>query len=102
MDCASSILWWSATRPCRPDTSRWIDVLRQYKIDGHYLFNLSDGLQQRTLAEYLQFANSVNLPPVQFGLEGDASLRANYGRERVITDNNMGREWELLAPIPWH
>jgi hypothetical protein len=50
----------------------------------------------------LQFANSVNLPPEQLGLESDASLRANYGRERVITDNNMGREWELLAPIPWH
>jgi spermidine synthase len=88
--------------PVQLDTSRWIDVLRQYKIDDHYLFNLSDGLAQRTLADYLQFANSVNLPPVQFGLEGDASLRASYGRERVITDNNMGREWELLAPIPWH
>jgi spermidine synthase len=87
--------------PVQLDTSRWIDILRQYKIDNRYLFSLSDSLSQRTLAEYLQFANSVNLPPAQFGLEGDASLRANYGRERVITDNNMGREWEMVAPIPW-
>jgi predicted membrane-bound spermidine synthase len=87
--------------PVQLDTSHWIDVLRQYKIDDRYLFNLSAALDQRTLAEYLQFANSVNLPPEQFGLEGDASLRANYTRERVITDNNMGREWELVAPIPW-
>lgn len=83
-------------------TSRWIDTLRQYKIDNRYLFDSSDALAQHTLAEYLQFANSLNLPPVQFGLEGSDSLRKNYGRERLITDNNMGREWELDVPIPWH
>jgi spermidine synthase len=88
--------------PVQLDASRWIDILRQYKIDNRYLFDPSNVLAQHTLAEYLQFANSVNLPPEQLGLESDASLRANYGRERVITDNNMGREWELLAPIPWH
>ncbi len=87
--------------PVQVNTTRWIDVLRQYKIDNRYLFDSSDALAQRTLAEYLQFANSVNLPPEQIGLEGDASLRANYLRERVITDSNMGREWELVAPIPW-
>jgi spermidine synthase len=88
--------------PVRLDLPRWIDILRQYKIDNRYLFDSSDALAQRTLADYLKFANSVNLPPQQLGLESDASLRANYGRERVITDNNMGREWELEAPIPWH
>jgi spermidine synthase len=83
-------------------TSRWIDMLRQYKIDNSYLFDPADPVAQHTLAEYFQFANSINLPPVQFGLEGTDSLRAHYGRERLITDNNMGREWELEVPIPWH
>jgi hypothetical protein len=39
---------------------------------------------------------------VQVGLESSDSLRKKYGRERLITDNNMGREWELDVPIPWH
>ena len=88
--------------PIEVATSRWIDTLRQYKIDNRYLFDPADPLAQHTLAEYAQFANSINLPPAQFGLEGSDSLRAHYGRERLITDNNMGREWELEVPIPWH
>ena len=88
--------------PVEISTSRWIDTLRQYKIDGRYLFDPADALAQHTLAQYEQFANTINLRPVQFGLQSSDSLRMNYGRERLITDNNMGREWELDVPIPWH
>ena len=88
--------------PMEISTSRWIDTLRQYKIDGRYLFDPADALAQHTLAQYEQFANTINLRPVQFGLQGSDSLRKNYGRERLITDNNIGREWELDVPIPWH
>jgi spermidine synthase len=88
--------------PLQIATSRWIDTLRQYKIDNRHLFDPADPVAQHTLAEYFQFANSINLPPVQFGLESTDSLRAHYSRERLITDNNMGREWELEVPIPWH
>ena len=88
--------------PVEVATGRWLDTLRQYKIDNRYLFDPADPLAQHTLVEYAQFANSINLPPVQFGLERSDSLRARYGRERFITDNNMGREWELEVPIPWH
>jgi len=34
------------------------------------------------------------------GFEGSASLRKKYEHERLTTDNNMGREWELDVPIP--
>lgn len=88
--------------PLEVASGRWIDTLRQYKIDNRYLFDPTDPLAQHTLAEYAQFANSINLRPVQFGLEASDSLREHYGRERLITDNNMGREWELEVPIPWH
>jgi spermidine synthase len=88
--------------PLEVATSRWIETLREYKIDNKYLFDPADPVAQHTLAAYYQFANSINLPPAQFGLEGSNSLRAHYGRERLITDNNMGREWELEVPIPWH
>jgi hypothetical protein len=88
--------------PIQVDEFRWIDVLRQYKIDGRTLFEPADPKAQQTLAEYVRFANSINVRPAQLGLEGSDSLRKKYGRERLITDNNMGREWELDVPIPWH
>jgi len=88
--------------PIPIDTLRWIEMLRQYRIDNHYVFDPADPAAQQTLAEYVRFANSVNLPPTQVGLEGSDSLRRQYGRERLITDNNMGREWEMEVPIPWH
>jgi len=87
--------------PIRVDALRWIDILRQYKIDGRYLFDPADTQAQQTLADYVRFAASINLRPAQVGLEGTDSLRTNYGRERLTTDNNMGREWELDVPIPW-
>ncbi len=83
-------------------TSGWIETLREYKIDNRNVFDPVDPVTQQILSQYIQFANSVNLPPTQFGLQDTDSLRANYGRERLITDNNMGREWELSVPITWH
>ena len=88
--------------PIQVDAVRWIDTLRQYKIDNRYLFDPADTVAQETLTEYVRFANSINLPPAQVGLEGSDSLRKKYGRDRLITVNNMGREWELDVPIPWH
>lgn len=88
--------------PIHVDALRWVEILRQYKIDDRALFDPADPVAQQTLAEYVRFADSINLPPVQVGLEASDSLRKKYGRERLITDNNMGREWELDIPIPWH
>ena len=88
--------------PIQVNASRWLSILRQYQIDGRLLFDPNDALAQNTLAAYAQFANSINLPPRQLGLEASDSLRRNYGNERLITDNNMGWEWALDAPIPWN
>ncbi len=87
--------------PMQVDMLRWVDILRQYKIDNHYLFDPANPEAQQTLAEYVRFAGSINLPPEQVGFEGSASLRKKYEHERLTTDNNMGREWELDVPIPW-
>jgi spermidine synthase len=87
--------------PIEVAATRWLDTLRQYRIDNRTLFDPADAVAQQTLGYYVRFANSVNLPPVQVGLEGSDSLRKKYGRERLITDDNMGREWELEVPISW-
>ena len=87
--------------PIQVDMLHWVDILRQYKIDNRYLFDPANAEAQQTLAEYVRFAGSINLPPEQVGFEGSASLRKKYEHERLTTDNNMGREWELDVPIPW-
>ncbi|HTT33071.1 MAG TPA: spermidine synthase [Methylomirabilota bacterium] len=88
--------------PVQVNAERWLAVLRQYRIDGRLLFDPKDALAQRTLAAYTELANSINLPPRRLGLETADSLRKNYGNERPITDDNMGWEWALDAPIPWN
>jgi spermidine synthase len=87
--------------PIQFNPNRWFGILREYRIDGRLLFDPNDAVAQHTLAEYAQFANSIHLPPRQFGLEDGELLRKDYGNERPITDNNMGWEWALDAPIPW-
>jgi spermidine synthase len=87
--------------PIQVEVLHWVDILRGYKIDNRYLFDPANAETQQTLAEYVRFAGSINLPPAQVGLEGSASLRKKYEHERLTTDNNMGREWELDFPIPW-
>jgi SAM-dependent methyltransferase len=87
--------------PIQVDMLHWVEILRQYKIDNHYLFDPANAEAQQTLAEYVRFAGSINLPPEQVGFESSASLRKKYEHERLTTDNNMGREWELDVPIPW-
>jgi len=95
MACASSISSRSAIRPSRVAATRWLDTLREYRSTIATLFDPADAMAQQTLGYYVRFANSINLAPVQVGLEGSDSLRKKYGRERLITDDNMGREWEL-------
>ena len=88
--------------PIQVNADRWFGILRQYRIDGRLLFGPNDPLAQKVLVQYAQIANSIYLPPKQLGLQGTDSLRKNYGDERPITDNNMGWEWALDAPIPWN
>ena len=87
--------------PIQVNVPRWMDTLRRYKINNRLLFDPNDRVAQQTLAEYAKFANSINRPATRFGLEASDSLRRKYGNERLITDDNMGREWELYVPIPW-
>ncbi len=78
-----------------------MDTLRRYKLDTRPLFDPDDRAAQQTLAEYVKFANSIYLRAIQLGLEASDSLRRKYSNERLITDRNIDREWDLCDPIPW-
>jgi predicted membrane-bound spermidine synthase len=81
---------------------RWFEHLHHYQINGRLLFDPGDPHSKLTLAGYASLAESVNAAPIRTGLETSNSLRARIGNQRIITDDNMGLEWEPKVDIPWH
>jgi spermidine synthase len=79
----------------------WFSVLRGYKIDGRTLFDPIDPAAQRVLANYALLPKSLSEPPAFLGLESSDSLRRRIGKVRLITDDNMGLEWEPHVAFPW-
>jgi spermidine synthase len=87
--------------PIRFDTNLWFSTLNRYRIDDRSVFNPLDPVAQKTLIEYHEFAETLNQPPTFFGLENSDSIRNRLGKKRLITDDNMGGEWEPQVVIPW-
>jgi spermidine synthase len=83
-------------------TERWLADLRIYQINGHRVFDPANPETKLTLTRYAALAQTVNQAPLRMGLENSASMRARMGNPRLITDDNMGLEWEWDVAIPWH
>jgi hypothetical protein len=81
---------------------RWFEHLHHYQINGRLLLDPADPNSKLTLAGYASLEESVNAAPIRSGLETSDSLRARIGKLRIITDDNMGLEWEPEVDIPWH
>ncbi|HET7108167.1 MAG TPA: fused MFS/spermidine synthase [Candidatus Acidoferrum sp.] len=87
--------------PISLDQQKWLQNLAAFRIDGIPSFHLETPEGQRLLAAYGAFADTIHASPRFFGMESDASLRARLGRQRIITDDNMGREWAPAVDLPW-
>lgn len=83
------------------DMDRWFAVLRQYRLDGKAVFDPQNPSTQATFARYAALAKSLSEPPGFWSMESGESLRARFGRQPIITDDNMGLEWDPNIPIPW-
>jgi len=83
------------------DAELWFSVLRRYQIDGRILFDPVDPAAQRVLTHYALLPQSLHQPPTFLGLETSDSMRERIGRLRLITDDNMGLEWEPHVDFPW-
>ena len=88
--------------PITFDTSMWLSVMRRYQIDGRFLFDPADPVSQQVLANYATLPETLDGPPVFMSLETSDSMRRRLGKLRLITDDNMGLEWEPHVFIPWH
>ena len=84
------------------NTELWLSVLKRYKIDGRNVFDPIDPASQQVLAGYALLARTLDGPPSFLTLETSDSLRKRLGKPRLITDDDMGLEWEPNVEIPWH
>lgn len=74
------------------DKERWRRELSSYPIDGRPILNLTDPQQKKTLDRLLQLPDELDTPSGD--LESRASLMRRFGSARLITDDNMGTEWQ--------
>jgi hypothetical protein len=74
------------------DKARWTEVLSQYRIDGKRVFELEDPAQKAKMEEVLDIAVATDSPTGN--LESRASLASRLKGARLITDDNMGTEWQ--------
>jgi spermidine synthase len=87
--------------PIEFNPSLWLSVLRRYKIDGSLVFDEAEPTSRTVLTDYALFTKTRNQPPAFFGLESSDSIRRRLGKLRLITDDNMGLEWEPHVDFPW-
>lgn len=74
------------------DKERWRVALSAYRIDGRPVFDLSVPAQQAALDHILHLADELDQP--RGDLESRDSLMRRLRGEKLITDDNMGTEWQ--------
>ncbi len=78
--------------PFTLDKNRWRTSLTNFRIDGHPVFDLSNPLQRARLEEVLHLADDLDAPNAE--LESRGSLLRRLKGARLITDDDMGTEWQ--------
>ena len=79
--------------PMQVDRERWRRVLMAYTIDGKPVFDAAQPGDMKTLNGILEYTNIVT----QFRpdtMEDIATVRQRLQGKRLVTDDNMGTEWE--------
>ena len=75
-------------RPIAPDKQLLRQALEQYRIDGRPVLNLGDPSQVARLNQVLGYLDDPAFT------ESGPSLRSRWHGKRMITDDNMGTEWQ--------
>jgi predicted membrane-bound spermidine synthase len=78
--------------PFTLDKDRWREVLTQYRIDGKPVLDLTKPEDRARLDQLMDFANPGGSGSV---LEMGDRLARDVQQVPIITDDNMGSEWEL-------
>jgi spermidine synthase len=76
------------------DKERWRRILSDYQIDSIPLFVLSNPSHVQRLNKVLSLCDTFGENSRDFELESEETLRARTSQARIITDDNMGTEWD--------
>lgn len=79
--------------PIRIERNHWEQILKDYRIDGKPVLDLDRAPDRARLAEALAMTDGVN-GGSNVGMEGREGIWRRVQYTRVITDDNMGTEWE--------
>ena len=71
-------------------------MLLRYVIDGEPVLNADDPEQSKKLAEIVDINNG---PPGREHVEENGQLRKHLRGGLIITDDNMGVEWQLSRRV---
>ncbi|HZU21431.1 MAG TPA: hypothetical protein VE998_01285, partial [Terriglobales bacterium] len=80
--------------PIRVDKDRWRAFLANYQIGGVPLFNHANAGHMARLEQVLRLCDSWGTDPTTISLEDRASILSRTRFARLITDDNMGTEWD--------
>lgn len=79
----------ASNQPITIDAARWRTVLTEYRVDGRPLFDRDTPEGRAGLEEMVSIASSKDY------LLTREEMIALYGREKIITDDNLGHEYKF-------
>lgn len=78
------------------DAARWRRMLLEYRIDGDPVLDLELPGHRERLEALLWLARRVDTSTSAFyAIESCDAIQRRLGEQRIISDDNMGDEWEL-------
>ena len=81
----------------RLDKERWTTLLSRYRIDGMPVFDLARADQRTQMEKVLHLADELDAP--NGNLESRPALLSHTKGVRLITDDNMGTEWDRTESL---
>ena len=82
--------------PLIPDRERWRRVLLEYEIDGNPVLNIEQQADRKRLDRILGMIDGIHAEnPPWWGMETRRSILERTETLKLVTDNNMGTEWDL-------
>jgi spermidine synthase len=87
--------------PFPVDKERWLQELRDYRIDGRLVFDPQNPRTERILAAYAMLADTLHVSSQDTGLEDGDAMAVGSRLRHIITDDNMGAEWANVNGADW-
>jgi spermidine synthase len=78
------------------EPNHWAHCLRNWRVDGRPVLDLSRPRDRQKLDSLAAFAASLDRPPEFLGLESREHMLTRLRSASVITDDNMLPEWRVL------